>query len=52
MLSTMEAAFEKTFYISSELLRMQEFWGFTNSVHHLAKCNDKNCSTDDFSKKN
>lgn len=47
----MEAAFEKTFYISSELLRMQEFGGFANSVHHLAKCNDKNCSIDDFSKK-
>ena len=48
----MEAAFEKIFYISSELLRMQEFWGFTNYVHQLAKCTDKDCAIDGFLKKN
>ena len=44
----MEAAFEKIFYISSELLRMQEFWEFTNKVHILAKFTEKNCSIQNF----
>ena len=44
----MEAAFEKIFYISSELLRMQEFWEVTNKVHILAKFTEKNCSIQDF----
>ena len=47
----MEAAFEKIFYILSELLRMQEFWEFTNKVHTLAKCTEKNCSIEGFFKK-
>ena len=47
----MGAAFEKIFYISSELLRMQEFWGFTNYVHQLATCTDKDCVIDGFLKK-
>ena len=47
----MEAAFEKIFYISSELLRMQEFLGFTNYVHQLAKCADKDCVIDGFLKR-
>ena len=47
----MVAAFEKIFYISSELFRMQEFWGFTNYVHQLAKCTDEDCVIDFFFKK-
>ena len=47
----MEAAFEKIFCILSELLRMQEFWEFTNKVHTLAKCTEKNCSIEGFFKK-
>ena len=46
----MEAAFEKIFYVSSELLRMQEFWEFTNKLHTLAKCTEKNCATEVFFK--
>ena len=37
-MTTMECTFEKIFYISSELTRMQEFWTFTNKVHELANC--------------
>ena len=47
----MEAAFEKIFYVSSELLRMQEFQEFTNKIHTLAKCTEKNCAIKDFFKK-
>ena len=29
---------------------MQEFWEFTNKLHTLAKCTEKNCATEDFFK--
>ena len=50
-MTTMECVFEKAFCISSELLRMQEFWTFTNKVHELANCKDSDCSIDNFFKK-
>ena len=50
-MTTMECVFEKVFYISSELLRMQEFWTFTNKVHELANCKDSDYSIDNCLKK-
>ena len=47
----MECVSEKKFFISSELLRMQEYWTFTNKVHEMAKCKEADCDTDKFLKK-
>ena len=47
-MTTREAVFEKKFYISSELLMMQEFWTFTKKVHELATCKDEECAIDNF----
>ena len=44
----MECVFEKVFYISSDLLRMQEFWTFTDKVHKVANCTDADCGIDNF----
>ena len=49
-MTAMECVFEKVFYISSELLRMQKFWTFTDNVHKLAKCKEDDCSIDAFLK--
>ena len=50
-MTTMECTFEKIFNISSELLRMQEFWTFTNRVNELANCEKNDCEIDRFFKK-
>ena len=50
-MTTMECTFEKIFNISSELLRMQKFWTFTNRVHELANCEKNDCDIDRFLKK-
>ena len=50
-MTTMECTFEKIFNISSELLRMQEFWTFTNRFHELANCKKNDCDIDRFFKK-
>ena len=42
-MTTMECTFEKIFYNSSELTKMQEFWTFTNKVHELANCKENDC---------
>ena len=47
----MECIFEKIFYISSELLKMQEFCTFTEKVHELAKCKHEDCEVRIFKKK-
>ena len=47
----MGCALEKIFYISSELLRMQEFQTFTNKVHELANCKENDCDIGNFFKK-
>ena len=47
-MSAMECSFEKIFYISSQLLRMQEFCTFTENVHQLAKCKHEDCEVDIF----
>ena len=50
-MTTMECTFEKIFNISSELLRMQEFWTFTNRFHELANGKKNDCDIDRFLKK-
>lgn len=47
----MESIIEKKFSISCELLRIQEFWTFTNNVHEIADCKGKDCDIDKFFKK-
>ena len=48
---TVECIFEKIFYISSELTRMQEFGTFPNKVHELANCKENDCEIDVFPNK-
>lgn len=36
----MEPIFEKIFFVSTELNKMQEFCLFTQNVHSIAKCRD------------
>ena len=43
--------FQKIFYISSELLRRQEFCTFKEKVHELAKCKHEECEVHIFFKK-
>ena len=50
-MTTMECVFEKKIFTSSELLRMQEFWTFTNKIHEMAKCKEADCDFDKFLKK-
>ena len=50
-MTTMECVFEKKFFISSALLRMQEFWTFTNKVHEMTKCKEADYDIDKFLKK-
>ena len=47
-MTTMECIFEKIFYISSELLKMQEFCTFTEKVQELAKCKHEDCEVHIF----
>lgn len=47
-MTMMECIFEKIFYISSEPLRMQEFWAFMSKVHELANCKDTDCDINTF----
>ena len=48
---TMECIFEKIFYISSELTRMQEFGTFPNKVRELANCKENDCEIGVFPNK-
>ena len=47
----MEAVFEKIFFLSSELGRMQEFLKFTKNVHKITNYKQADCETENFIKK-
>ena len=44
----MEAVFEKIFFLSSELGRMQEFLKFTKNVHKITNYKQADCETENF----
>ena len=44
----MEAIFEKIFFLSSELGRMQEFLKFTKNVHKITNCKQFDCKIGRF----
>lgn len=39
----MEAFFDKTFFVSTELTKMQDFVLFTQNVHAVSKFKEENC---------
>ena len=47
----MEAIFEKIFFLSSELGRMQEFLKFTKNVHKITNCEQADSEIENFTKK-
>ena len=44
----MEAFFEKFFFVSTELTKMQDFVLFTQNVHAASKFKEENCEIDKF----
>ena len=44
----MDAIFSRIFEISTELGRMQEFCLFTENVHKITKCEEKECEIKTF----
>lgn len=44
----MEPIFEKIFFVSTELSKMQEFCLFTQNVHSIAKCRNEKCDVEEF----
>ena len=44
----MEAVFEKIFFVSAELGRMQEFLEFTKNVHKISNCKQADSEIEKF----
>lgn len=46
----MEDIFEKIFFLSTELSKMQEFCLFVKNVQNIAKCKEEKCYIEEFLK--